>query len=252
MTTTATTPQQHLALVINHWGDLHDALPAGGTGTAFGIGLTAYLDYLDQADADEVAEMREARGWKRDGTTPLGERPVPIRLRVHDTMRGVERALLHCADQTASSVQRPPMAPPAQRHASVARTRAERLDWEDHLRRVDAAKADRRDPRRWSYTDPRARTAVLAAVWLTHRLEDAPGPFRPLHIQQTDRIRTVAAGAAQRVLAALDMARRTQTAPQPCPHCRGTLRVEGGDGQPPAVRCRDCGWARTAELEGAA
>lgn len=239
-----TTPQTHLHTVINHWGDLTNALPAGGTGTAFGIGLRNYLDLLDQADAEEIAEYREARGWQRAGTLPLGERPVPIRLRVHDTMRAIERALLATADHIAAQVQRHPV------HVDLAR------GWTDQVHRDVAllAARDAADPRRWSYTNPATRTAVLAAVWLQHRLDNAPGPFRPLHIQQTDRITTVAAGAAQRVLAALDMARRTQTAPQPCPHCRGTLRIEGGDGQPPAVRCTEphCGWTRSAALEGAA
>lgn len=233
-----TTPQTHLQTVINHWGDLQDTLGVPATVGAFGIGLRAYLDVLDRADAEEIAEQREARGWQRAGTLPLGERPVPIRLRVHDTMRGVERALLYCADQTASSVQRPAISPAP-------------IDWPpaDRLRRNTLAAAERNDPRRWSWTDPRSRTAVLAAVWLLHRLDDAPGPFTPLTPPQRDLIATVAAGAAQRVLAALDMARRTQTAPQPCPHCRGTLRIEGGDGQPPAVRCAEphCGWTRTAE-----
>lgn len=237
-----TTPQQHLSLVINHWGDLTNALPAGGTGTAFGIGLTAYLDYLDRADADEVAEQREARSWQRDGTMPLGERPVPIRLRVHDTMRAVERVLLELADQIAAVTQRPAISPAPASWPTADRERRNLL-----------AAAERDDPRRWSWTDPRSRTAVLAAVWLQHRLEDAPGPFTPLTALHRDHIATIAAGAAQRVLQALDMTRRTQQAPFPCPHCRGTLRIEGGDGRPPRVRCtaKACGWARTAVTDAA-
>lgn len=237
-----TTPHQHLTVITTHWGDLEDALPNTTPGTAYGIGLRAYLDHLVSAERPTVEELREARGWQRAGTHSIGERPVPISLRVHDTMRAVERALLATADHIAHQVQRAPLTVDTGR------------GWTDATHREAAllAARDAADPARWSYTNPKSRTAPLAAVWLQHRLDGAPGPFRALHIQQHDRIRTVAAGAAQRVLAALDMARRTQTAPQPCPHCRGTLRIEGGDGRPPSVRCRDCGWARSAEAADAA
>jgi hypothetical protein len=238
VTAPATAAQHHLHTVINHWGHLTDALPATTTGTAYGIGLTAYLQHLDHADAEEVAEMREARAWQRAGTVALGTRPVPISLKVHDTMRAVEAVLLNLADHTARQVQRAPVT------VDLAR------GWTDQVHRDVAllAARDAADPRRWSYTNPATRDAVHAAAWLLHRLDGAPGPFRPLHIQQTDRITQVAAGAAQRVLAALGMARRVKTAPHPCPHCRGTLEVHGGDGTDPTVRCTspNCGWARTA------
>jgi hypothetical protein len=100
--------------------------------------------------------------------------------------------------------------------------------------------------------DGHKRSPVLAAVWLQHRLDNAPGPFRPLNTWEINRITGVAREAATRVERVLAIARQTAAVPEPCPACRGQLRIEGGDGQPPAVRCRDCGWARTADLEDAA
>ncbi|QPP07539.1 hypothetical protein G4Z16_15365 [Streptomyces bathyalis] len=72
-------------------------------------GLAAYLNALDQLDADEIALARQARLEDRADRPydALDERPVPIRVAVHDTMRTVELALFDCADQIASAVQRP-------------------------------------------------------------------------------------------------------------------------------------------------
>ncbi|MFD6550365.1 hypothetical protein [Streptomyces sp. NPDC058398] len=49
---------------------------------------------------------------------------------------------------------------------------------------------------------------------------------------------------------ALEMARRTQVLDRPCPHCRGQSRIQGGDDQDPAVRCRGCGreWTGTCAM----
>lgn len=55
-----------------------------------------------------------------------------------------------------------------------------------------------------------------------------------------DQIADAARWAAGQVEQALEMARKTQVLECPCPHCRGVLRVEGGDGGTPVVRCEDC------------
>lgn len=234
-----TTAQQHLAVVVRHWEDLTDALGTPNTVTWPPSGLAAYLTELDKLDADEVAAARQARLEDRADRPydALGERPVPIRVSVHDTMRTVELALLDLADQIASAVQRPP-----------ARIRSAGPGDEIGQRLSLAAAADQADPARWSYVPHPTRTAVFAAVWLQQRLEDAHGPFRPLNVLHVDRITSIARSSAERVESALDMSRRTREVQTPCPHCRGTLRVEGGDGQPPAVRCTSslCGWKRTA------
>lgn len=233
----ATDPRTDLATIVTHWPDLEHALGTPSVVAPFGLGLTAYMAHLDALDADEVAELREARAWQRAGTVALDAKPLPLRVRVHDTMRAVEAALLHLADEIASAIQRP----------AAARVRPASPDDAVGLRLAAATVADQHDRRRWSYTNPSSRTAVLAAVWLSHRLDSAEGPFRPLTPPQRDRIAAVAAGAAQRVEDALDMTRRSRAIPQPCPHCRGPLVVEGGDGRPPAVRCTStaCGWTRT-------
>lgn len=231
-----TNPHHHLTTITTHWADLHHALPTPTTVAPYGLGLTAYMAHLDTLDAQEVAELREARAWQRAGTIALDTRPLVIRARVHDTMRAVETALVHCADHIASAIQRPAISR-APRHWTPA----------DRARRDALARQDAADQRRWSYTTPASRTAPLAAVWLTHRLESTDGPFRPLTALHRDHIASVAAGAAQRVLDALDMARRSRVIAEACPHCRGELVVEGGDGRPPAVRCGGCGWTRTTQ-----
>lgn len=234
-----TTAQQHLAVVVRHWEDLTDALGTPNTFSWPPSGLAAYLAELDALDADEVAAARQARLEDRADRPydALGERPVPIRVAVHDTMRTVETALLDCADSIAAHVQRPP-----------ARVKSAGPGDEIGQRLSLAAAQDQADPARWSYTAHPTRTAVFAAVWLTQRLEGVPGPFRPLNVLHTERIKSIARSSAERVESALDMSRRTREVRTPCPHCRGKLRVEGGDGLPPAVRCTasHCGWKRQA------
>ncbi|WP_069887061.1 hypothetical protein [Streptomyces luteocolor] len=60
------------------------------------------------------------------------------------------------------------------------------------------------DPRRRRYTGQ--RTAPYAALWLLARIERAGGPFTPLTDPQRSRIGAVAAGAAEHVERALDIA----------------------------------------------
>lgn len=209
MTTTVTTAVQNLQLVVRHWGDLaelrtarpHDAWPPAS--------LNAYLRTVEEYDP--------------------ADRSAPVRLHVIDTIRAVESALVDLADQTAATVQRPVI------HAPTAGQ-----GWSDdaHRQALLLAARDSADPRRWQYTG--ARTAPDAAIFLFSRLLDLEGPFRPLTQPQRERIATVAAGAADRVQHALGTARRTAPLGRSCA-CGGSLLLEGGDGQPPVVRCESCG-----------
>ncbi len=234
MTTTA----EHLKTCIRHWPDLVDALGAPPTATWPPTGrLTDYLAALEQADADELeAERYRAlalRTLERD-PAQLGERPIPIRLNVHETMRVVQAALVETADQIAGSVQRPVMGllpdgyPPA-----------------DRARREQLVMQDRRDPRRWSWTGTRP-DAPYAALWLLGRVQGAPGPFRPLTPPQADHIAVVARGAAERIEQALDVGARTAQLARPCPVCGGSIQLHGGAGAAPVARCTRCGhtWTR--------
>lgn len=227
------TATQHLQTVITGWPHLRDMLDTHTNAPWPPAGR--YTDY-------ETALLNAIR--PRDTVTEL-EVPAgqpPLNLDVLDTARTVELALTETADRIASQVQRAPI--------SVDMGRG----WTDdvHRRAALLAAEDAADPRRWSY-EPSAptRTAVFAAVWLQQRLDDPSpqdGPFRPLTTQQRERIANVAAEAARRIEHVLATARRRERLPEPCPHCREPrLVVEGGDGQPPAVVCGACGWARTAE-----
>ena len=207
MTTTA----EHLQTVVTHWQDLeglrttrpHDAWPPPS--------LNTYLRTLDEYDPQD--------------------RSAPVRLHIVDTIRTVEAALLTLADQTASDVQRP----------AVTRIRSAGPGDTVGLRLATMSLADAADPARWHYTTHPTRTAPHACVWLQHRLQGAPGPFRPLLGLHHDRIATVAQGAAQRVEHALGLTRRETPIGRACA-CGGGLVLEGGDGRPPAMRCGSCGW----------
>lgn len=234
-TRTTATALAHLQRIVTHWDDLAEALGAPNTATWPPSGLRNYLAALDAMDAAETAEQRTQQRLAERNPAQLGERPVPISLRVYDTMRAVEAALVHITDQVASDIQRPAL--------TVANTRR---GWQDEIQiaAVALAMRDRDDARRWHFGG--TRTAVQAAVWLAHRLRGHDGPFRPVtvaHIEQIDRI---AESGAQRIENTLSMRRRARQLDEPCPHCRGRLRIEGGDGTDPAVRCTACGWHRTA------
>lgn len=235
MTATATA-QTALTIVINQWGDLDDMLdthvaapwpPAGR--------MTDYLAQLDHADARAVHRQRTGTELE----VPAGQ--PPLNLDVLDTKRAVETALVETADHIAAQVQRSPL------HVDTGR------GWTDPTHRQAAllAAKDQADPARWSYSDGTRRSAPLAAVWLLHRVQDAPGPFRPLHIQQHDRITRVAAESARRIQAVLATGRRSTPIPHDCPHCRTQLHIHGGDGHDPQVHCTRCGWTRTTHAQAA-
>jgi len=232
-----------LRTIATTWVDLNDALGAPTVLGGFGRGLSAYLAATNAIDAEEL----EARGHRaaalrlleRD-PAQLGDRPIPIRLQVYATMRTVEAALVGCASAVAEYVQRPPMAMPAPRRAAYARTRAERLVWEDHARRVQAAQDDAADPRRWKWTGA-APSAPYTALWLLARIEGKPGPFRPLQAAQHRHITAVAAEARHRIEQALDTGAETAELARPCPDCGGTIKVYGGAGASPLANCSSCG-----------
>ncbi|MFT2014626.1 hypothetical protein ACMA1D_02075 [Streptomyces sp. 796.1] len=222
--------------IISRWGDLHDALTehqARQWPPVMGISRLVLDD-----------DARDAYRAERADTNPdaPGPRPMPISADILDTIRAIEDALVHCADVIAAEIQRPAM-PRAPRGAGW--TPAE-IEQRDQLAAEDAA-----DPRRWRY--PGTRSAPYAAAWLAARLEAGPGPFLPLGAIRVGRIARVADAAVGRLDRALREARRTTSAGRPCPACRGDrLEVHGGDGQPPAVQCADCGRTWTEHQPAAA
>ncbi|MFF8656787.1 hypothetical protein [Streptomyces huasconensis] len=226
MTTTAT----HLRTIALHWTDLREAVGAPTQIGAFGVGLRGYLAALDQADAEQLEYERHQAAHLRAlerSSDQLGERPAPVRLHILDTMRAVEAALVECADQTAAVVQRSPMSY-APRGWPAA----------DRARRDVLARGDALDPRRWRYTG--RRTAPYAALWLLARVTRAPGPFTALPEREERHIDRVAAGAAERVERALDIAAQRRTLEQRH-DCGGAIDVHGGEGRQPLAHCTGCG-----------
>ncbi|MFG3090658.1 hypothetical protein ACGGAI_23840 [Streptomyces antibioticus] len=228
--TTAT----HLQTVINHWADLQQALavPQADTWPPV-MGIARLHDHL-QADEQAWAE----RTLDRANPDQIGATTAPLRITILDTMTRIDRRLVDAADHIAAHIQRPAK-------TGVVRSAGPGDDIALQLKTLILR--DQHDERRWSLTDPRRRTAPFAAAWLLARIEDAPGPFERLRPIHRDAIATAARWAADQIAQALEMTRRAQVLEQPCPHCRGVLRIEGGDGQPPTVKCRGCGrkWTST-------
>ncbi|UDM00052.1 hypothetical protein [Streptomyces longhuiensis] len=227
MTTTAT----HLRTIALHWEDLHDAAGQPVTVGAFGLGLRGYLARLDELDAEQAEYERHQAAHRRSlerDPIQLGDRPVPVRLHILDTMRAIEAALHGTADQIAAAVQRTPM-PLAPSSWPAA----------DKERRNQLARADAADPRRWRWTG-RRRPAPYTALWLLARVEARPGPFRALTEQEAALVGATAAGAAGRVERALDIAAQRRTLAQRCA-CGGEIDMHGGEGRPPVAHCVGCG-----------
>lgn len=239
MTTTAST---HLRSIALHWNDLHEAAGTPAQLGAFGLGLRGYLARLEDADREEYNRHQAAhlRSLERD-PIQLGDRPVPVRLHILDTMRAVEAVLVQCADDIAHAAQREPIAAPAARRTAVAPYATQReadIAAADRRRRAQLAHADLHDPRRWKFTG--RRTAPYAALWLLARVERAPGPCRRLTDDEEKRIGTVAAGAADRVERALDIAAQRKTLEERH-DCGGRIDVHGGEGRQPLAHCTGCG-----------
>lgn len=237
MTTAAT----HLRTIAIHWSDLHDAAGQPAVLNGFGQGLKGYLARLNAADAEQIEYERHQaahlRSLERD-PIQIGASPAPVRLHILDTMRAVEAALVACADDIARTAQRAPISVPAARKADYRTLREARIAYEDRKRRTELARADELDPKRWRYTG--RRTAPHAALWLLARVERAPGPCRRITGAEEQHITTVAAGAAERVERALDIAAQRRTLDQR--HgCGGAIDVHGGEGRPPVAHCTGCG-----------
>ncbi|MFF5421824.1 hypothetical protein [Streptomyces misionensis] len=213
-----------LRQLIHLWPDLTDALGAPTTHSWPPVELKGYLNAMERLDSVEAAALR---ALERD-PAQLGARPVPVSLRVHDTMRLVEATLAECATIVASGCQIEPIPLPGN-------------DWPaaDRARRTAAARADLADRRRWHY---RGRTpgARYTALWLLARVEGRPGPFRPLTPPQHAHVKAVAAGALRRIETTLDLTHQTQTINHPC-QCGGTITIRGGAGDQPTGHCGTCG-----------
>lgn len=236
------TAASDLRTIALAWTDLHTALGAPNVIGGFGRGLHSYLtlaDALDPEEIEAIGHRRAAVRFLEQDAHLLGQRPIPIRLHVYEVMRTVEAALVEVADRTARAVQRHPIQPPAPRRAAYAKTRADRVMWADHAQRIEAARADAFDPRRWRYTG--TRTAPYAALWLLGRVTGRPGPFRPLDEQQARHIKHVALKARHRIEQALDTGAETAQLAPPCPDCGGTITVHGGAGSSPLANCAQCG-----------
>lgn len=220
------TTSQHLRTIATTWTDLADALGAPTIIGAFGLGLRGYLTALDPRDLDEATALR---ALERD-PAQIGQRPVPISLKVYDTMRAVEAALAECADAIAAVAQIEP-------------TPFASKDWPaaDRARRDHRARADLADPRRWRFRG-NCPPAPYTALWLLARIERRPGPFRTLTEAQQRHIGNVARGSVARMEAVLDLARGTRdlSNAHTCA-CGGTIEVYGGAGDTPVARCKGCG-----------
>lgn len=212
--------------VATLWADLTDAL---GDRTQHAWPPPQLRDYLTGLDQHDIAEAAALRALERS-PEQLGNRPVPISLRVLDTMRTIEAVLHDTADQIAAESQRTPM-PPAPASWPTA----------DRIRRNRLANADANHPHRWHYTGKRPG-AIHTALWLSARAAGTPWPGRPLTETQTAHLATVATGTLARIENALDLAdhRRDLTTAHPCP-CGGTIQLHGGAGAQPTARCKTCG-----------
>ena len=198
------TTSQHLRTIATIWTDLRDALGAPTQSSWPPVTLRGYLNALEQHDAAEAAALRALER----NPDQLGTRPVPIDLRIHDTMRAIEAALHETATQIAATNQ-------LGAHTS--------------------------HPHRWNFTG-QPRGAVWTAVWLCARVEGVFWPGRPLTEEQHRHVAHVATGALDRIEQALDLAdgRRELSSAHQCP-CGGTIEVYGGAGAAPVARCQRCG-----------
>jgi hypothetical protein len=262
-----TTEQAHLTTVIRHWTDLRDALGAPAKVASFGVGLRGYLAALDRMDealslvhVQQLATRKDEHGRTQyrctkcdhvgDGHThavgedrdpaQLGQRPIPLRVAILDTMQAVHADLLECADATAAGVQREPMRGPAPNPQWPDSSKGRRIMEADRARTAVLAMQDAHDPRRWKWNGPRP-SAPLAALWLLGRLQGAPGPFHRLTPAQTGYIASIARSAASRVETALDIAAQLAPITKPCPECGGRIEVRGGAGASPLAHCVRCG-----------
>lgn len=226
MTTTDTT-HADLTALTHHWDDLRDMLDTPTIANWPPSGLNAYLAALDD-DAREQYRAEQATEHAERTATAMGERPVPLRLAILDTITALDAALLHLTDQIAASVQRP---------AAAVRKSAGPADEIGRQLRLAAAK-DEADLRRWRWNGTH-RDGRTAAVWLLGRIGNQPGPFRDLLPGERLRIGSVAAGARRRMDAALGLGRREDPIARRCP-CGGPMVMRQGGVLDPEVECQAC------------
>ncbi|MFJ9644995.1 hypothetical protein [Streptomyces sp. NPDC101206] len=225
---TTPTTAQTLRTIVTRWPDLRAALETPTTGPGFGLGLRGYLQALDAHDAAEQAALRALDRAAERSPEQIGASAAPLSLRIADTMRTVELALHHTATEIAAANQRPVITPaPA--------------DWgpDDRARRNRIAREDAADPARWHHTAH--HTATYSALWLCARVQGARWPGTPLTTAQHATVRTVAAGALERIEQALDLVyvRRELALDRPC-QCGGRIEVYGGAGTDPVAQCTGC------------
>ncbi|WP_445524775.1 hypothetical protein [Streptomyces cyslabdanicus] len=216
-------PIGHLDTVTDRWTTLEER--AGTRPTTSWPPAMGITRLMSDEERQELAD-------ERADTNPdaPGPRPAPVDVDVLDVMTTVTTGLTTAADWLASRIQREPIKAPAGK------------GWGDqaHKAAVLLAAKDAADPARWRFTGQ--RSATTAAQWLSDRLAQRPGPCRQLDDGERQAVAEVARMAAELVRLALGDARRKTPVSEPCPApCRGQLVVEGGDGEPPVVRCEDCG-----------
>lgn len=239
MTTTPSTAHADLTAITQSWADLRDMLDTPAPSSWPPAGRMA--DYQAQLTDDELAELHDQAAAERAERTALapGERPVPIRLQVLDTIQTLDGLLLYCADQIAEAIQRP--AAPAGRAAAGPRDIV-------GLRMRLAATQDAADPARWHWNGVH-RDGLVAARWLLDRVNGEDGPFRALLLGEHERIDAVAAAVRRRIEQTLGLGRREDPIARRCP-CGGPMVMRQGgaelvDGRPqpidPEVECRACG-----------
>jgi hypothetical protein len=232
VTTTATRynpAAADLRVIADHWGDLHAMLTVPGTAEWPPAGRMA--DHQAQLTDAEQAELHAEAAAERAERTAVapGERPIPLRAAVFDTIQALDGQLLHLADQIADAVQRP---------AHTVRRAAGPGDTHGQAARL-AAMQDEADARRWHWIG-RARDGATAALWLRGRILDEDGPFAPLGAGDRDRIAAVAHAARDRVERTLGLARREDPIARRCP-CTGRMVLRQGGVLDPEVECQDCG-----------
>ncbi|MGW1121089.1 hypothetical protein ACWD5B_28930 [Streptomyces tanashiensis] len=200
-----TTTTHQLQTVATLWPDLTDALSAPTHHSWPPVELKGYLSAMEHMDSVEAAALRALER----SPDQLGTRPVPISLRIHDTMRTVEAALHETADQIASANQ----------HHDVRTSH----------------------PHRWRYTGTRPG-AIRTALWLSARAAGVFWPGRALTEPQERHLGHVATEALHRIETALDLAQGTrELSPEHTCACGGQIVIQGGAGDQPTARCRNCG-----------
>ncbi|MFF8290449.1 hypothetical protein ACF068_14640 [Streptomyces sp. NPDC016309] len=227
-----TTTRAALHLLTLRWHDLTDTLGAPTARAWYGTGIRHHL-----ATDEQPEPALSLRALERD-PAQIGERPIPIRLDVYETMRAITTDMRDTADVIASRIQVAPM---------VAEPHGITLPPAKAARRRAAAARDAADPRRWPIGA--ALPLETAVDWLVARVEGAPGPFRLLNTADHDTIRASVRTALWRAEQALDRGAHAElTLALPCPRCGGQVTMRGG-----AAACGGCRsrWTVGGELTAA-